>query len=46
MLKADSGTINYHLKQIDESGEVHLSDPIRKIQIPSEKWDKQGRPDV
>ena len=23
--------INYHLKQIDESGEVHLSDAIRKI---------------
>ena len=31
-------TINYHLQQIDESGEVHLSEAIRKIQIPSEKW--------
>ena len=35
-------TINYHMKQIDESGEVHLSEAIRKIQIPSEKWDEQG----
>jgi hypothetical protein len=34
--------LNYHLKQIDESGEVHLSEAIRKIQIPSEKWDEQG----
>ena len=30
------------MKQIDESGEVHLSEAIRKIQIPSEKWDEQG----
>lgn len=35
-------TINYHLKQINESGEVHLSDAIRKIPILSEKWDEQG----
>ena len=35
-------TINYHLKQLDESGEVHLSEVIRKIQIPSEKWEEQG----
>jgi hypothetical protein len=35
-------TINYHLKQIDESGEIHLSDAIRKIRIPSDKWDEQG----
>ena len=35
-------TINYHLKQIDESGEVHLSDAIRKIRIPSEQWEEQG----
>ncbi|MGM9679746.1 MAG: RhuM family protein, partial [Bacteroidaceae bacterium] len=35
-------TINYHLKQIDECGEVHLSDAIRKIRIPSEQWDDQG----
>lgn len=35
-------TINYHLKQIDESGEIHLSDSIRKIRIPSDKCDKQG----
>ena len=27
---------------LDESGEVHLSEVIRKIQIPSEKWDEQG----
>lgn len=31
-------TINYHLDQINQSGEIHLSDAIRKIQIPSEKW--------
>lgn len=31
-------TINYHLSQIDESGEIHLSDAIRKIRIPSDKW--------
>ena len=35
-------TINYHLKQIDESGEVHLSDAIRKIRIPAEQWEEQG----
>lgn len=34
-------TINYHLKQIDESGEIHLSDAIRKIRIPSDKWEEQ-----
>ena len=30
--------INYHLDQIDESGEIHLSDAIRKIQILPDKW--------
>ena len=34
--------IDYHLKQINDTGELHLSDVIRKIQIPSEKWDEQG----
>ncbi len=34
--------IIYHLKQIEESGEVHLSDSIKKILIPSDKWDEQG----
>ena len=33
-----TNTINYHLSQINESGEVHLSDAIRKIRIPSDKW--------
>lgn len=33
---------NFHLKQINESGEVHLSDAIKKILIPSDKWDEQG----
>ena len=42
LFSVDVSTINYHLKQIDESGEVHLSEAIRKIQIPSEKWDEQG----
>lgn len=31
-------TISYHLSEIDKSGEVHLSDAIRKIRIPSDKW--------
>lgn len=31
-------TVNYHLDQIDKSGEIHLSDAIRKIRIPSDKW--------
>lgn len=31
-------TINYHLDQIDKSGESHLSDTIRKIRMPSDKW--------
>lgn len=35
-------TINYHLKQIDESREIHLSDAVRKIRIPSDKWEEQG----
>ena len=30
-------TINYHLDQIEQSGEIHLSDAIRKIRIPSDK---------
>lgn len=34
----DVRTINYHLKQIEESGEIHSSDAIRKIWIPSDKW--------
>ncbi|MBQ2129854.1 MAG: virulence RhuM family protein, partial [Prevotella sp.] len=35
-------TINYHLKQIDESGEVQLSTAVRKIRIPSDNCDEQG----
>lgn len=31
-------TINYHLDQINQSEEIHLSDAIRKIRIPSDKW--------
>lgn len=31
-------TINYHLNQIEESGEIHLSDAIRKIKKTSDKW--------
>ena len=38
----DVSTINYHLKQINDSGELQLSEAIGKIQIPSEKWDEQG----
>ena len=35
-------TINYHLTQLDESGEVQLSTAIRKIRIPSDNCDEQG----
>ena len=28
----------YDLQQNEESGEIHLSDTIRKIRIPSDKW--------
>jgi hypothetical protein len=35
-------TINYHLTQIDESGEVQLSTAIRKIRIPSDNCVEQG----
>ena len=35
-------TINYHLTQIDESGEVQLSTAIRKIRISSDNCDEQG----
>ena len=31
-------TINDHLDQINQSGEIHLSDAIRKILTPSDKW--------
>lgn len=31
-------TIIYHLNQIEESGEIHLSDAIRKIKKTSDKW--------
>ncbi|MCD8236094.1 MAG: virulence RhuM family protein [Prevotellaceae bacterium] len=34
--------ISYHLKQIESNGELHLSDCIKKILIPSEQWDEQG----
>jgi hypothetical protein len=42
LFAVDVSTINYHLKQLDETGEVHLSDAIRKIPILSDKWDEQG----
>ena len=35
-------TINYHLSQIDESGEVQLSTAIRKIRIPSDNCENAG----
>ena len=34
--------ISYHLIQIENNGELHLSDCIKKILIPSEQWDEQG----
>ena len=30
--------ISYHLQQIEESGELHLSDAYKKILLPSDKW--------
>ena len=35
-------TINYHLTEIDKSGELQLSESIRKIRIPSDNCDEQG----
>ena len=35
-------TINYHLAQIEESGEVQLSTAIRKIRIPSDNCENVG----
>lgn len=34
--------ISYHLIQINESGEVHLSDAVKKILIPSDKWEDEA----
>ena len=34
----DVSTINYHLHNIDESGEVHLSEAVRKIPMSLDKW--------
>ena len=34
--------INYHLKQLDESGEVQLSTAIKKILIPSDNCEDNG----
>ena len=34
--------INYHLKQLDESGEVQLSTAIKKILIPSDNCEDAG----
>lgn len=30
--------ISYHLSQIEESGEIHLSDGYKKVLLPSDKW--------
>ena len=35
-------TINYHLSEIEKSGEVQLSESIRKIRIPSDNCDDKG----
>ena len=29
------------LQHIEDSGEIHLSNGIRKIRIPSDKWDER-----
>ena len=36
-----SANISCHLRQIENNGELHLSDCIKKIFIPSEQWDEQ-----
>ena len=38
----EQNTINYHIHQIEQSGEVLLSDAIRKIRIPSEQCSADG----
>lgn len=35
-------TINYHIKQIEESGEIQLSKAIRKFRILPDKWNEQS----
>ena len=35
-------TINYHLSEIEKSGEVQLSESIRKIRIPTDNCNDQG----
>lgn len=30
--------ISYHLIQVESSGEIHLSDAVKKILLPSDKW--------
>ena len=34
-------TINYHIDQIEKSGEIHLSDAIRKIRIEPDKCSRE-----
>ncbi len=34
--------ISYHLIQINDSGELQMSTAIKKVLIPSDKWDEQG----
>lgn len=38
----DVSTINYHLHNIDESGEIHLSDAVRKIPMAVDKWSEES----
>ena len=42
LFNAAVSTINYHLTQIDESGEVQLSTAIRKIRIPTDNCEDTG----
>ena len=35
-------TINYHLKQIEESGEIQMSKAVRKFRIHPDEWNEQG----
>ena len=38
--------ISYHLQQIEESGELHLSDAYKKNLLPSDKWSEIRKIDL
>lgn len=38
LLGVTQQNISYHLQQIEDSGEIHLSEAYKKILLPSDKW--------